>query len=738
MFCKPPHPPMHPVYIVIFRGDDTDFTGNQEILVKIHTDRDISGCKAYFKYMGNVQTFEEIPEDKELHLVFSREQTKDMPLGTWDAELYLIDEQGRRMTINNRIHMLVTNSVHEAYFPDDPQAVTVVINANEYVKDAEVSQDGKTLTLTKRDGTTVSFRGGGGGGGTDDYNDLENKPTLNGETLQGAVVLTGVDIETEPNSGRLVTEAIVENKNRIDYHEERHDNPHNVTAEQVGTYTTAEIDDKITRFVAHYLTTREPTAGGGYRYIPFKTHGSGTNPAQYSLAYAKKYHSETNPQFFYAGEPFTPTKNDYCVVLADETYSGKTTRYSFVGDWPTGQFQYQYTINDTAFSQAQWDAINSGVTAEKLADIELAFEEIHDQIGNIDVEISSLNNGLGEVSTALTKKADKLADTVVAKIDEDRHDDSIKPKIIRVPIEFARKSFNAVTVKFYYDPDEDDRDCYLLVGYSVGDGGSSGVAYEDRILKASSSWTYVPREEGDYTFKFGEDISKLIPSEAKFLTFFFTSTDIIEDPEFLGTPIETGYATDEEVTQKKYQIQQNAGFFFVDHAPLMEFLFIDDPVARKSSVDSVADKVDGIKETVSTDNRFLVNDTTAAIQTRESETAEWQTEIRVDKGYDAVTGSTMVKLDKSVQKITVASSSLSIVLPEETQGTVRDLCLYVNNNSGADCALMFPAGTYYGDNPNGAVAKDGGVTAVYITEMPVDSWMLRIVELEQFTVEVAT
>ena len=188
MFCKPPHP----VYIVLFRGDDTDFVGNQEIIVKITTERNISGCKAYFKYMGNIQTFDEIPENKELHLVFSHEQTKEMPLGTWDAELYLIDGNGKRMTVNNRIHMLVTNSVGEAYCPDDPQAVSVVISANKYIEDAEVSADGKTLTLTKKDGTEVSFSGGGGGGGgggTNDYNDLENKPSINGATLTGNVNL---------------------------------------------------------------------------------------------------------------------------------------------------------------------------------------------------------------------------------------------------------------------------------------------------------------------------------------------------------------------------------------------------------------------------------------------------------------------------------------------------------------------------------------------------------------------
>lgn len=168
-------------------------------------------------------------------------------------------------------------------------------------------------------------------------------------------------------------------------------------------------------------------------------------------------------------------------------------------------------------------------------------------------------------------------------------------------------------------------------------------------------------------------------------------------------------------------------------------------VATEEQVTAVSDKVDDIKSTVSTDNRFLVggsyseppaegSPTTAAIQTRENEDAEWVDQIRVDKGYDALTGSTMVKLDKSVQTVTVAGSNLVIEIPESVDGTVRDLCVYANNSSDGDTALTFPAGTYYGDDPNGAVAKAGKVTAIYLTEIPKGAWMLRIEELEQHEV----
>lgn len=289
MFCKPPHP----VYIVLFRGDDTDFVGNQEIIVKITTERNISGCKAYFKYMGNIQTFDEIPEDKELHLVFSREQTKDMPLGTWDAELYLIDENGKRMTVNNRIHMLVTNSVGEAYFPDDPQAITVIMSGDKFLKDAEVSGDGKTLTITKSDGTKVPFSGGGGGGGTNDYNDLENKPSINGTTLTGNVNLaTPEQLSLKADKANVYTKTEVDEKvdavdNKADAaysaaesladgvnslagtlgtHIRDTNNPHKVTAAQVGALPL--VDD----------------VNGNKTSVTIGTRGSGGTVGQYSLA----------------------------------------------------------------------------------------------------------------------------------------------------------------------------------------------------------------------------------------------------------------------------------------------------------------------------------------------------------------------------------------------------------------------------------------------------------------------
>lgn len=217
--CQPMIPP---AYIVLFRGDDSDFVGNQSIYITLDTELSLEGCKAHFRFLDFTQDFDEIPEDKKLLLVFPKDKTAKFPLGAMDASLTLEDSLGRIRTASNRIHIVVTNSVNEAYCSEDPQAITVIMSGDKFLKDAEVSSDGKTLTITKNDGTEVSFSGGGGGG-TNDYNDLENKPSINGTTLTGNINLA------TPEQLSLKAD-----KTALDNHEGNTNNPHKVTAVQVG------------------------------------------------------------------------------------------------------------------------------------------------------------------------------------------------------------------------------------------------------------------------------------------------------------------------------------------------------------------------------------------------------------------------------------------------------------------------------------------------------------------------
>lgn len=73
----------------------------------------------------------------------------------------------------------------------------------------------------------------------------------------------------------------------------------------------------------------------------------------------------TNATVFYSGgQVRVPTKNDYCIVLEDETKTtslgvNPTTRYTYNNQW-----DYQYIVNNTALTQAQVNAINSGITKD--------------------------------------------------------------------------------------------------------------------------------------------------------------------------------------------------------------------------------------------------------------------------------------------------------------------------------------------------------------------------------------
>lgn len=69
----------------------------------------------------------------------------------------------------------------------------------------------------------------------------------------------------------------------------------------------------------------------------------------------------TGPYYF-DGAIRTPTTNDYAIVLTDETHNNQTTRYTYTGT----QWAFQYVVNETPMTQAQVNAINSGITTSKV------------------------------------------------------------------------------------------------------------------------------------------------------------------------------------------------------------------------------------------------------------------------------------------------------------------------------------------------------------------------------------
>lgn len=63
--------------------------------------------------------------------------------------------------------------------------------------------------------------------------------------------------------------------------------------------------------------------------------------------------------YYSGGIVRTPTRNDYCIVRADEMHDNSTTRYYYQNE----QWEFQYIVNETALTSDQLATLNSGLTS---------------------------------------------------------------------------------------------------------------------------------------------------------------------------------------------------------------------------------------------------------------------------------------------------------------------------------------------------------------------------------------
>ena len=399
--------------VTIFRGDDTGGQLGKTIIINFHCGDTVNmeGVVVTFILGGFYEKeFRDVHDGDRLEIFMTHEQTAMLPLGVSFGKLYGTDASGKIRTFSNRIPIRVTNHVCEAYGSAEESGIDVTIS--------------NAITWDSIFGKPETFPPSEHRHQKSDIDNLENDLQTLSDGVESAIeaaeaAKTEVEKKYDKTGGAITGDVsisgslsltgsapkITANQKDFSFPTES-----GKLARAEDYYTTAEVDDKITTFVAHYLTGKD-SAG---HFVPFATRAA--------LDYAKQHHTEEDPQFFYAGEPFTPTKNDYCVVLADETVGGKTARYSFVGEWPTGSWQYQYTINDTAFSEAQWDAINSGVTSAWMASTLSALQSEVERAQAAEAQLTtkaenaqSAANAAQSAANAASDKANELDTTKADK-----------------------------------------------------------------------------------------------------------------------------------------------------------------------------------------------------------------------------------------------------------------------------------------------------------------------------------
>ncbi len=152
------------------------------------------------------------------------------------------------------------------------------------------------------------------------------------EKTRAEGVESGLDARVKTIEGEIPTDASVDNK----------------------LATQSFTNSSINNLAAFYITYNADNA---------------SFPSKAALTGATTFYNDKKPRI--------PTTNDYAIVRADESQpkgvdgSYPTTRYVYQGGtYPAGSWSFQWVINNTSLTQAQIDALNSGITAAGVAQIE--------------------------------------------------------------------------------------------------------------------------------------------------------------------------------------------------------------------------------------------------------------------------------------------------------------------------------------------------------------------------------
>lgn len=95
--------------IQLTRGDDSDALG-EKIVLNLQTDIDLTGWSAVFQLANFRQKFEDI-SNKVLSLVFSKKDTKRLPLGLILGGLKIYNSEGKAHTVIRDIPFEVLSEV---------------------------------------------------------------------------------------------------------------------------------------------------------------------------------------------------------------------------------------------------------------------------------------------------------------------------------------------------------------------------------------------------------------------------------------------------------------------------------------------------------------------------------------------------------------------------------------------------------------------------------------------------
>lgn len=316
--------------IEIFRGDDTDGLGYQTIVGRVETDIDLTGCTTTFRYLDFTQTFTGLSSGDTFNIVMSSSVTKTFPPGLGFASIRVTDSDGKVRTFNNRIPVIVKTS-------------TPCAGGGQFTVRFRKFPELAPLKIYRNGGTYDEYVGY--------VQRIIDKATATQYGL--AMLYDGYNSEDGASTGKAASPAAV--KAAYDA----------VIANLTDNYYTAqETEQAIDRLAAYYITSN---ASGD----AFNTRAA--------LVGATTYYS--------GGAVRVPTRNDYAVVLADETHSGAEWRYIYSGS----QWEPQYPIETNDYEALSNKPSVNGKTLTGA--VTLTGEDIKTGTGESDPTITDALDG---------------------------------------------------------------------------------------------------------------------------------------------------------------------------------------------------------------------------------------------------------------------------------------------------------------------------------------------------------
>lgn len=258
---------------------------------------------------------------------------------------YVLDNGGKINTISiNGVNQTITNKNVNISVPTDVSelATTAQMSAiNSGIDSSKVAKITSNENMLNSLAQQV----------VDDY--VPKTRTINNKSLSNNITLNASDVNALPSDTTYVS-SVNGNSGAI-----------------TGLATTASINDVSSRVTT--IENKIPSQASSTNQLADKdfVNSSINSVTAYYITknaqgdpFATKAELTGATTYYSGGQVRTPTRNDYAIVISDETEDNGTTRYIYYNQW-----EFQYKINETPLTASQVQAINSGITSALVSKI---------------------------------------------------------------------------------------------------------------------------------------------------------------------------------------------------------------------------------------------------------------------------------------------------------------------------------------------------------------------------------